>query len=490
MIRQWIRRLLVRATASVAEPLKAEMRAQQRQLIERLEKRQDRAAAALHKSIDRIDQRSAQERAQLDARLRELSRLQIEIRLAMKRRRPSAARPAAPRPRPAAIRPQASVETGGAASAVPQDAIQELAACALCGGTQFTPVCEYNKFLVLDSPLVDAAASYYDYCLCHDCGVVFARCRPTGERYRYLLGRFEVAIGRSQDGIPLSSAKAAFSSGALSDDDRRLLRERVAKGVFVSEHLELPKQEYLRDLLRDRLANSVHIEVLASLLALNRPRVLELRPRVGSIGAALRRSHGADVYAMPLFDGQQFLVQEAYGIPAEHKLDYDRFSIPYDGQFDLVVANHMVTHVLRPQEFFATLRERLAPGGHVYFYNEPDESDFLAEEKSIINRLNAFHVQVFNGPSLTRALGAQGFEPVFVAHHERHLLALAKRSPDGPRPARMPARERDRRISAYQHARDLAILNLPDRLRARLASEHEEIVRRAFHDDRATAASR
>lgn len=490
MIRQWIRRLLGRASASVTEPLRAEMHAQQRRLIERLDKQQDRAVAALRKSLEKAEERSAQQRAHVDARLRELSRMQVETRLAMKRLATSGPTPAAPRRRPTPARPPAIDEDAAAAPGVPRDAILELTACAVCGGAQFTPVCEYNKFLVLDSPLVDAAASHYDYCLCHDCGVVFARCRPAGARYRYLLGRFEVAIGRSQDGTPLSSAKAAFSSAALTDEDRRVLRERVAKGVFVSEHLDLPKQAYMRDLLRDRLANSAHIEVLASLLTVNRPRVLELRPRVGSIGAALRRSHGAEVYAMPLFDGQQFLVREAYGIPAEHKLDYDRFSIPYEGQFDLVVANHMVTHVLRPQEFFATLRERLAPGGHVYFYNEPDESDFLAEEKSIINRLNAFHVQVFNGPALTRALRASGFEPVFVAHHEHHLLALARISPDGPRAARMPACERDRRLRAYQHARDLAILNLPDRLRARFAGEHDDIVRRAFDDDRAAAASR
>jgi SAM-dependent methyltransferase len=274
--------------------------------------------------------------------------------------------------------------------------------------------------------------------------------------------------------------KAAFSSGSLTDADRRALHERVSKGVFVSEHLGLPKRDHLRDLLRDRLANSVHIEVLGSLLSLDRPRVLELRPRVGSIGAGLQRLYGADVYAMPLFDGQQFLVQETYRIPAEHKLEYDRFSIPYEGQFDLIVANHMVTHVLRPQDFFATLRGRLAPGGHVYFYNEPDESDFLDEEKSIINRLNAFHVQVFNGPSLTRALQASGFEPVFVAHHDRHLLALARSSVADVLPARMPAGERQRRIQAYQAARDLAILKLPAQLQVRFATEQEDVVRRAF----------
>jgi hypothetical protein len=85
--------------------------------------------------------------------------------------------------------------------------------------------------------------------MCQDRGVVFARCRPVGERYRYLFERFEVAVGRSQDGSPLAVGKAAFSSGTLGEDDRRRLRERVSRGVFVSEHLGLSKNLYLRDLL-------------------------------------------------------------------------------------------------------------------------------------------------------------------------------------------------------------------------------------------------
>lgn len=183
---------------------------------------------------------------------------------------------------------------------------------------------------------------------------------------------------------------------------------------------------------------------------------------------------------MPLFEGQQFLVEEVYGFPADHQVQYDRFTIPYDGQFDLIVANHMFTHVLHPKEFFATVKSRLAPGGHLYLYNEPDESDFLAEDKSIINRLNAFHVQVFNGPSLTRALAASGFEPVFVTSHDHHVIALARAASTEVHWSPMPARERDRRLEAYHAARDLAVLKLPAPVRERLAGTHEEVMERLF----------
>ena len=125
--------------------------------------------------------------------------------------------------------------------------------------------------------------------------------------------------------------------------------------------------------------------------------MLEIRPRFGAIGAALRRLYGGETFALPLFEAQQVLVREAYGTCADYMLDYDSFQIPYTGCFDLIVANHLVTHAVRPGETLATIRQRLAPGGHLYLYNEPDEADFLETGKSIFNTLNAFHLQTFDG---------------------------------------------------------------------------------------------
>lgn len=361
---------------------------------------------------------------------------------------------------------------------MPKDSILELAACPVCNGAACTPVCEYNKLLLLDAG-VDEEARVYDYALCHDCGIVYARRRPIGPRYSYLVERFEVTLGREQEGMSRPRNRA-LTSGALTDAERAALRERVARGVFVSEHLRLSRREYLPALLQDRMAASVHVELLGSLLPLNRPRVLELRPRLGSIGAALQRLYGAHVYGMPLFDGQQFLIQEAYGIRADHKLDYDRFTIPYDGDFDVIIANHMITHAVRPHDFLTTVRTRLKRGGHIYLYNEPDERDFLENGKSMINSLNAFHLQTFDSASIARALAAFGFEPVFVTHHGASLIVLARVGAVDDTWRRMGSDERDRRLASYQQARDLAILRLPDRLRGRFAGEWDAVVERSF----------
>jgi hypothetical protein len=73
--------------------------------------------------------------------------------------------------------------------------------------------------VLLDSD-VDAEAKGYHFSLCHDCGVAYARRRPAGPRYTYLLERFELMLGRVQDGIP-TPGNPALSSATLSDDDRR-----------------------------------------------------------------------------------------------------------------------------------------------------------------------------------------------------------------------------------------------------------------------------
>jgi SAM-dependent methyltransferase len=143
-----------------------------------------------------------------------------------------------------------------------------------------------------------------------------------------------------------------------------------------------------------------------SLLPLKAPNVLEIRSRLGSISAMLQRLHGASCSAMTLLENQRFLIEEVYGFPAACPIDCDTFSIPFDGPFDLIISNHMLTHSVRPKEFLATVRDHLTPGGHLYLYQEPLEGEFLERGKSMSDTLNPFHLQTFNQASAVRALEA------------------------------------------------------------------------------------
>lgn len=361
--------------------------------------------------------------------------------------------------------------------AIPTDTIAELRACSVCGHEAFTPVCEFNRFL-LSETAPDAQAIRADYALCHRCGVVFARQRPAGERFRFLVEHFEETIGR----VPIDDQRGikVLGSRRLSEEKREQLRTRAVQPMFVSEVPRLKNRQHLPQLLRDRLAVAAHVEILGSLLTLEQPRVLEIRPRFGAIGGALRRLYGGETFALPLFEAQQLLVREVYGTCAEHLLDYDAFSIPYPGAFDLVVANHLLTHAVHPQHTLATIRQRLAPGGHLYLYNEPDESDFLESGKSIFNTLNAFHLQTFDGASLARALQSAGFEPVYIGHHHDNCIALARVAADGASWNPISKKQLARRVARYAQARDLGILSLPERLRGLFAQEWESVVQRAF----------
>src|SRR6185436_15474494 len=165
---------------------------------------------------------------------------------------------------------------------------------------------------------------------------------------------------------------------------------------------------------------------------------------------------------------------------ADALLDFDRFTIPYDGAFDLVVANHVMTHAVRPAALLASLRERMAPGGHLYLYNEPDEADFLDTGKSMFNTLNAFHLQTFDGASLARALQSAGFEPVYIGHHRDNCIALARVAGDGAAWDPIRRKELARRVAKYTESRDLGILSLPERLRGLFTSEWDAVVQRAF----------
>jgi len=446
-MRQFARRALTRAGQLLLDPV---------------ERRQDTLRQQLVKRLDRLDERV--ERALVQA--------QQNTALLANGRGPRSSRAGATRggtlPRQASELAPATIASNGHALG---GEIETLDQCPCCGAGAFTPVCEFNRFLTSE-PAPDAAAARYDYSLCHGCGVVFARMRPVGARFRTLLDRFEDTLGRQKQGTGLN----LLGSAPLSLEQAASLRNAAARGVFAppagNGHSPLPA------VLRDRLAVSAHVEILTSLLTLSSPRVLELRPRFGAIGAAIRRLMGGETYALPLFETQQLIVQEVAKTRADALLDYDQFTIPYDGVFDLVVANHMVTHAIRPAEMLATIRSRMAPGGHLYLYNEPDEADFLDGRKSMFKTLNPFHLQTFDLPSLSRLLRATGFRTIFSTHYQGNCVVLAELAEPTLEP--LGEKARARRLTRYSAARDRSILMLPDTLRGHFRDDWEALMARAF----------
>lgn len=346
--------------------------------------------------------------------------------------------------------------------------------CPACGDAGRTLVNPWNKLILL-AKAPDASSARYDYALCHACGVLYATRRPVGERYRFLLAHFgEVTAKR---GGSREIANAVLNPYPLDVDDRQQLRRLASRGVFVSDHLGLKSSEYLAPLLRDRFDNSLHADLLGALLSPRRARILEVRSRTGTILDGLRRAWDAEVYAMPIWESQQLLLREVYGIETSELIDFDRFEIPFEGPFDLIICNHMLTHVLRPAEFFAELRRCLRPGGHLYIHNEPDDAEFLAGQQSMLATLNPLHMQAFDQSSLLRALAAHGFETLFVKRRNLNHLCLTRQAEARLTP--MHESERTRRVDAYRRAYDRAVLAADEHLRPRLAADWPQVVERA-----------
>jgi SAM-dependent methyltransferase len=182
---------------------------------------------------------------------------------------------------------------------------------------------------------------------------------------------------------------------------------------------------------------------------------------------------------MPIWESQQLILQELLGITTSPLIDFEHFTIPFDGTFDLIVCNHMLTHAVRPREFFAELRRKLNPGGHIYLYHEPDDVEFLAGNQSMFATLNPLHMQAFDQASLVRALAVNGFETVFIKGRNLHHLVLARMTATAPAMVPMTKKQRDARIDAYRQAYDRAVLGVDEPLRPRLAGEWPAAVERA-----------
>ena len=337
--------------------------------------------------------------------------------------------------------------------------------CPFCRHRERTVVVEWNKLIMLAKGPDQQSASY-NYSCCHRCGVVYAARRPIGKRFLFLLEHFGEVTGKAAaDGI---IPNPMLNPYPLSDADKERLRQMAARGVWISDHLGLRNNDYVEGALRDRFANSVHVDVIASLVRPTGARVLEIRPRAGTIAESLRRLFQADVAVMPMWESQKLLLKELYGFDAEGLIDYDHFHIPFAGRFDLIVCNHIMVHAVRPAELLGELRAHLNPGGHVYFYNEPEDREVLEKGQSIIAHLNPLHMQTFDQAAMIRALAANGLDVTFIKSRDCSFMVLA-RAAEGPVAwSPIAADALERRIEAYRLARDRAILKMPPDMRPRL----------------------
>jgi hypothetical protein len=96
----------------------------------------------------------------------------------------------------------------------------------------------------------------------------------------------------------------------------------------------------------------------------------------------------------------------------------------------------------------------------------------------MIATMNPLHLQAADRRSLTRAVSAGGFEPVFVKGRDKRNVCLMRKV-ERPQWEPISPTALEKRIRLYQRARDRAVLKVPDRLRDRFADVWPATVERA-----------
>ena len=353
--------------------------------------------------------------------------------------------------------------------------MRDVTACPICETAERTVVSEYSGLVLLRATRQSPLARY-EYTLCHGCGLVYASRRPEGDEYRHLVANFDENLGRPPG---YSAENPLANAHPLTDEQRAELRGRLERGWLVSEE-NGDSNGWMPQLLLDRVNHALHLDLIAGSMKLPRgARVLEIRSKTGGLLDALRTTVGAEVYALPAFETLQFVIQELYEIPADGLIDFERFDIPYDGDFDLIIAKHMFTHALYPERFFATVRERLRPGGRLYLYAENSDQKMWERGKNLIGEMKAFHLQNFDLPTFARCLRRSGFEPEWVRHVAKSAMACMARPEPSARFEPISSADLDRRRSMYLRWRDLSILSLPGEVRDLFADELGDVRRRA-----------
>lgn len=340
--------------------------------------------------------------------------------------------------------------------------MRELEACPICATAERTHVSTWNGLALLESQR-ELEVARYEYALCNGCGLVYATRRPAGRTYQELFENFDENLGRPHKQKRLE----------LDDAARDEIRRRLAVGWAPTEESPPADGDWYGSLWGDRMSVAPHLMLLADHVDLRGARILDIRAKTGGFLDSLKKWFAADVYALPAFEPDRFVVEEHYGIPAAGVIDFENFEIPYDGQFDVILSKHMFTHALQPDEYFATLASRLRPGGALYLYVENDDTTMWKRRKNLIGELKCFHLQNFDPRVIARCMRRVGFEPLTVRHVAQSSMAVVCRLDPSAAERYEPigAEELRERQKMYERWYDLSILSLPESLNGAFAEE-------------------
>ena len=250
----------------------------------------------------------------------------------------------------------------------------------------------------------------------------------------------DLALHRRSDfaacaGCGLIYARRRLTPEAAAPDYGRLLEIIEMRGY---NRFPLP-EDYCRGKQRSAAAL---LDALGPHLPLGPDSaVLHVRCAGGQLLDEIRRRAGGQaLYGLEFFEGPRRHAREVLGLPHIAPLHLPEFENPFPrARFDVIFANHLLTHAHDPALVLARLDAALAPGGLIVLHNELDHERFLTRRPLGYKRgVNVFHKQLLSPATLAlivrRAGFAQRLLPQPASGHDAWMTCLAWRPGERPDP--------------------------------------------------------
>jgi SAM-dependent methyltransferase len=264
--------------------------------------------------------------------------------------------------------------------------INDLKQCPACKSTALAPAFAsespaHNSLSRLGNDLppgIDPAFlkafNKIHWSICKDCGLIFAGLRPAGAgNSAWYLPLFKHSEERGYDSFPLP--EKYVSSKAKSN--ARLYEIIAAKGL-------IPQGA----------------------------RLIQVRCATGELLRLAKQHLDADVWGLDFFSS---CVAHANAILGETRVAQMTEPEPHNPfpqkKFDVIIANHMITHAHEPESLLGRFREWLSDDGVLIVYNEPDHQLTLKSFKAYPRGINFFHKQLFTEATFISSMRCWGFEP-------------------------------------------------------------------------------
>jgi hypothetical protein len=345
--------------------------------------------------------------------------------------------------------------------------------CLVCGETQRTVVAEYNRFIFMES-MWQSDLARFDYALCHGCGLVYATRRPDRAEYDFLYDNFNEFLMRREN--PNSLSVPELTPERAAEIDRQFVPWWEVKSVA-------GKGPIRKALLRDLDNALTYLPYIALHVPLPGAKVLHVRAKTSTLADMMKRVLGAtQVDLITLFPAHTCIAEKYAGVRVQSCLDYEDFQIPFEERYDLIIENHILIHMLDPNQTFDVFRSHLEPGGAIFLHKEHDDYQLFQKGKNLFAELRPFHYHQFDIPTLERICRRYGFATAFVAHKgtlNPELLGIVRLEHEPIACPRIGAAELRARLDMYARWRDESILSLPkERSQAVYGAELEQIWQR------------